>query len=423
MTYKEATSYIHSLGVFGSRLGLERIAALCHVLGDPQDSLGFIHVAGTNGKGSVTAMLSSMLRAQGRRVGMYTSPFLLKFNERIKVNGKDISDRALASLVGEVREKAEALDEQITEFEFITALAFLYFYRQKCDTVVLEVGLGGRFDATNIIKKPLISVITGIALDHTAVLGDTAEKIAFEKAGIIKPGVPVLYGEVDGGAADVIRAVAGKVGAPVCGTDFSRLSDIALSADGSDFMIDGFDMPFHTDLAGEFQPRNAMTAVTAAQMLGVPEKYIYAGLSHVEWKARFETLMHDPTVIYDGAHNPQGAAAAVRTLNAVCGGRKVILFTGMMRDKDCAGAAAIFSRAAQLCVCVRVANPRSADPADLAKLYTELGVEARAFDNTADAVRFACSEAKKRGLAVFAAGSLYMYAEFTACLEAYRRAY
>ena len=194
MNYKESLEYIHCGFFGGTRPGLERVGELLGKLGDPQDSLRFVHVAGTNGKGSVCAMTDSVLRAAGYHTGLYTSPYLERFNERMVCDGEAISDEELAELTSYVKPFAEEMEDKPTEFELITAVAMLFFARHKCDPVVLEVGMGGRLDATNIIKTPLVSVITGISLDHTAILGDTVAAIAREKAGIIKPGVPVIFG-------------------------------------------------------------------------------------------------------------------------------------------------------------------------------------------------------------------------------------
>ena len=192
MTYEEAINYIHSIDWRGSRPGLSRVSELLDKLGNPQDELKFIHVGGTNGKGSFCAMMSSVLKEAGYKTGLFTSPYIEFFNERMMINGEPISNSELAEFTSQVRKIADSMTDPPTEFELITAVAMLYFKENKCDIVVLEVGLGGRLDATNIIKSPILSVITGIALDHTAVLGDTIEKIAFEKAGIIKKGIPVL---------------------------------------------------------------------------------------------------------------------------------------------------------------------------------------------------------------------------------------
>ena len=196
MTYQEALDYIHSVCWKGSRPGLERTIELTERLGRPQDTLKFIHVAGTNGKGSTSAMLASILQQAGYKVGLYTSPFILRFNERMRINGEDVPDEELAQITALVRPHADAMEDTPTEFELITAIALCYFARNHCDYVVFEVGMGGRLDSTNVIAAESVaaSVITGIAMDHTAFLGDTPEKIAAEKAGIIKANVPVVYG-------------------------------------------------------------------------------------------------------------------------------------------------------------------------------------------------------------------------------------
>ena len=223
MTYNEALQYIHGVSGVFCKPGLDRVSELCLGLGNPQDTLKFIHVGGTNGKGSVSAMTASVLCEGGYKVGLYTSPYVRKFNERIRVNGENISDEALAQLTEAVKDVADKMTDKPTEFEIITAIAFEHFRREKCDVVVLEVGLGGRFDATNIIKAPLLSIITGIALDHTAILGDSVEKIAFEKAGIIKEGCPCLYGGEDMSAGRVISEIAEGRGSSFNTVDYSML--------------------------------------------------------------------------------------------------------------------------------------------------------------------------------------------------------
>ena len=204
MTYKEALEYIHSVTWMGSRPGLSRITELCEKMNNPQNSLRFVHVAGTNGKGSFSCMLSEILREAGYRVGLFTSPFIKEFNERIRINGENIADEDLAEVTEYVRGFADTMADLPTEFELITAIALEYFRRQNCDIVVLEVGMGGRLDSTNVIRTPVLSVITEISLDHTGMLGDTVEAIAAEKAGIIKAGVPVMFSGTDERARAVV---------------------------------------------------------------------------------------------------------------------------------------------------------------------------------------------------------------------------
>ena len=212
MTYNEALAYIHSVNWTFCKPGLDRIGELCEKLGHPEKKLKFVHVAGTNGKGSFCSMLESVLRAAGYKTGLYTSPYIKEFNERMRVMGENIENETLADITERVRPIADSMKDKPTEFELITAIAFQYFYESKCDVVILEAGMGGRLDSTNIIRNPLLSVITGIALDHTDYLGDTVEKIAAEKAGIIKDSAPVLYGGEDNCAREVIRRTANERG-------------------------------------------------------------------------------------------------------------------------------------------------------------------------------------------------------------------
>ena len=251
MTYKEALEYIHSVTWMGSRPGLSRITELCEKMNNPQNSLRFVHVAGTNGKGSFSCMLAEILSAAGYRVGLFTSPFIKDFNERIRVNGENIADEELAEVTEYVRGFAETMEDLPTEFELITAIALEYFRRRACDIVVLEVGMGGRLDSTNIIKTPVLSVITEISLDHTAMLGDTVEAIAAEKAGIIKPGIPVVVGETGGNAEvrEVFATKALETRSPICFADEAE--------------------PPHreTQLKGFCQEKNTSTILSALEFL------------------------------------------------------------------------------------------------------------------------------------------------------------
>ena len=287
MTYTQALDFIHSTCWKGSRPGLSRTIELAARLGDPQNTLKFIHIAGTNGKGSTSAMLAAILQKAGYRVGLYTSPFIIRFNERMRIDGMDIPDNELAEITEFVKPHAEAMTDTPTEFELITAIALVYFARHNCDYVVFEVGMGGRLDSTNIIDAETVvaSVITGIAMDHTAFLGDTPEKIAKEKAGIIKEGVPVVFGgnhapvglnedmlpfsdalATAQSCARVIREKAAEVGAPYSETDHTRLANIRADLFGADFDF-GERKDLHISLAGLYQPYNTATVLTVIDLL------------------------------------------------------------------------------------------------------------------------------------------------------------
>lgn len=439
MTYTQALDYIHSVCWKGSRPGLERITELCARLGNPQDKLKFIHVAGTNGKGSTCAMLDSILRAKGLKVGLFTSPFILRFNERMRVDGQDITDDELATVTELVKPHADAMADTPTEFELITAIAFVYFLRRGCDVVVLEAGMGGRLDSTNVIKPEsvLLSVITGIAMDHTAFLGDTPEKIAFEKAGIIKAGVPVLFGGAhipvggDGDSIDyasvanVIRGVASERNAPYTETDFSSLQNIRCHLTGATFDFgEGKDLSL--PLLGVYQPYNAANVLTALSLLSargvsVSEHDVRQGLTAVTWQGRFEILCSDPLVISDGGHNPEGVDAAVAGIKQYLGGDKVYLLTGVMADKDYDRMVRRMAEVSERVFAVRPDNDRAMAADDYAKVFEALGIPAKGYNTVAEAVCAAMDACKRDGKALLCLGSLYMYGEVRAAVEAWGR--
>ena len=425
MTYEEALAFIHAVDWKGSRPGLERISALTKALGNPQDGLRFIHVAGTNGKGSTSAMLASILGAAGYRVGLYTSPYVERFNERIVYRGEPISDEDLARDTETVKAAAEGMEDAPTEFELITAVAFVYYRRMGCDFVVLECGLGGRLDATNVIRTPVLSVITGIALDHCATLGDTTAKIAGEKAGILKPGVPVLFGEGDEDAETVIRETAAERGCPYHRTDFAGIGDPRADLDGIRFRFRGREV--RCALSGLYQTRNTATALTAVDLLraegiAVPEEAVEEGLSRVRWKARFERLAADPTVIYDGAHNPQGIAAAAENIRAILSPMtpdgRVSLLMGVMADKEHREMIEMLAPLADHVTTVTPRNARSLSAGDAAREFRECGTEAEASDILEEGVARAVRRAKESGRPLVCLGSLYMYADVKRAVNA-----
>ena len=329
MTYDEAIKYIHGVSNFFCKPGLDRIKELCQGLGNPQNDLKFIHVGGTNGKGSVCSMLSSVLTEAGYRVGLYTSPYILEFNERMRVNGKNIDKDTLARLTERAKAVAEKMADSPTEFELITAIAFLYFKEEKCDVVVLEVGMGGRLDATNIIGKPHLAIITGIALDHTAFLGDTIEMIAAEKAGIIKESSVALWGGESKVAEAVIEEEVSKKQSILCKTDYSELNIKAYDLSGTTFDYRGRE-DIKITLLGSYQPRNAAIVLDAVDNLSsnglhVSEEAVRGGLLKARWPARFEIIGNNPTVIFDGAHNPQGVRATATSIKDYYGDKRELL--------------------------------------------------------------------------------------------------
>lgn len=412
MNYKECLEYIHSINWTFCKPGLERIEELCKKLGNPERELRFIHVGGTNGKGSTSSMLASVLLESGYKVGLYTSPYVKVFNERMRINGENISDSELVEVTERVRPIADAMTDKPTEFELITAIAFEYFRKNKCDIVVLEVGMGGRLDSTNIIEAPLLSIITGIALDHTAFLGDTVEKIAAEKAGIIKKGCPILYGGQDKSAEAVIKNSAEEQGSEFYSVDYEKLTSIDTSLEGSRFSFGERD-DIKIALLGAYQPRNAAIVISAVDILKkrieISEDALYRGLEKARWHARFELLSRDPLIIFDGAHNPQGIAAAVESIKLYFKDKKVYILTGVLRDKDYTAIAKDLSTVASKAFTLTPDNPRALSAAEYADVLDAAGIESNACDSIESAFELAKACAKRDNIPLVCLGSLYVY--------------
>jgi len=415
MNYSEALSYIHSINWTFCKPGLERIQNLCKKMGDPQNSLKFVHVAGTNGKGSFCSMLDSILREAGYKVGLFTSPYIKEFGERIRFDGENISDDDLVEVTKFVKPIADAMSDKPTEFELITAIAFEYYRRKNCDIVILEAGLGGRLDSTNVINTPVLSVITGIALEHTEILGDTVEKIAAEKAGIIKSGVPVIFGGEDDAAHDVISQKAQDMGSVYTRVDRSTLKIHKSDLEGTDLSFKNHD-DLHISLLGTYQSVNAsnvLEAVDALRNIGynISESAVKSGLSKAKWCARFEIISKDPLIIYDGAHNPQGVDNAVASVKQYFGNTKVLVLSGVMGDKDFGYMASRISTVAERVFTVTPDNPRSLPAKKYAEVFESLGVPAVGIDSVQNAVKAAKAYAKEQNTALVCLGSLYMYGD------------
>lgn len=380
MSYESTLAYIHQVKWQGQKPGLSRTRTLLAALGNPQDKLRFVHIAGTNGKGSTAACTASILRAAGYRVGLYTSPFLNRFNERIQVNGEQISDADLERIVDEVRPHAEQMEDAPTEFELITALGVLYFLEQRCDIVVLEVGLGGELDSTNVIPAPECAVITALGLDHTRELGNTLAEIARAKAGIIKPGTTVVS---YGGALEtdtVIETRCAAVGCPLIFVPFDRLTVHSVGVDGTRFDFDGL-RDLTLPLLGSYQPNNAAVAITAARVLArkgwhITEDAIRRGIAAVSWPGRFELLSRDPMLILDGSHNPHGMQATVESLRALFPGKRFTFLLSVMADKDYQEMVELLVPLAERFVTVAAHTPRALSAERLAEVCAAYGVPA-----------------------------------------------
>ena len=415
MTYDEALNYIHSVSNFFCKPGLERISELCHRIGDPQKKLKFIHVTGTNGKGSVCSMLASILMAEGYKVGLYTSPYVREFNERMRINGRNIPNEYLAMLTEEVRQSADKMMDSPTEFELITAIAFEYFSREKCDIVVLEVGMGGRLDATNIIESPLLSIITGISVDHIAFLGDTIEQIAGEKAGIIKQNCPVLFGGESKVAEEIIAKEANKKQSILYKTDYSSLSVEDMTLEGTTFNYKG-KRDIKLSLLGEYQPRNASVVLDAVDILRqggikINEEAVKVGLANAKWPARFEIIKNEPTVIFDGAHNLQGIEAAVKSIKQYFPDKRVIVISGVLKDKDYQKISDSISEIASRVYTITPSNPRALSAMEYANIFESKGIKAICCGSVNEAIDLAIKEATATNSAICCLGSLYTYCE------------
>lgn len=341
MTYEEALQYLDRTQLRGSYLGLEKIRGVLDRLGNPEKRMKFVHVAGTNGKGSTAALLDACLRRAGYRVGLYTSPHLVRCNERFKIDGQEIGDETLAAATERVKAVMDTLDQAPTQFELMTCIGFCCFEAERCDIVVLEVGLGGRSDTTNVIPVPEAAVITRIGLEHTEILGDTLEKIAAEKAGIIKAGGTVVLGDPAPEVRAVVETACREQGAELRLSDPAEARVLDRSLDGQTFAWRQY--PAVTlSLLGDHQLQNGCTALTTLLALrergwSIPDEAILEGFRAVRWPARFECVSRRPTVILDGGHNPQCAQAIADALRTYFPGRKCGFLMGVMADKDLRG--------------------------------------------------------------------------------------
>ena len=366
MNCNEAIEYIHSLEKFGIKPGMERIRALCSELGNPQEKLKIIHVAGTNGKGSTSTIISNILRQSGYNTGLFISPYVTDFRERIQYNGNMIGKNELAECVETVKEAIDKLalqDIQPTEFEAVTAAAFLYFKKKNCDFVVLEVGLGGRLDSTNVIVAPYVSVITSISFDHTAILGDTIEKIAAEKCGIIKFGAEtVAYPFQDEKAMAVIRETCKNKLNELRVPDLSKLTVKEERLEGTYAVYDGLE--FLLPLAGEHMIYNACTAVEAVRSLSrlaieISDDAIIKGIEKSVMPARTELIKKKPVIILDGGHNEGCANALCTFIKKHLTGKRIIMLSSMMADKDYDSYLKTVAPLAQTFIATRADVPRA----------------------------------------------------------------
>ncbi len=415
MNYQESLDYILGTPNPGGVYERNVINTLLRELGDPQRGPKYVHIAGTNGKGSTSAFIASVLTEAGYRTGLYTSPYIQRFNERIQICGEQIPDDALAEITTEIAAAVERVQaagyRRPTIFELITALGFCWFRRQNCDVVVLEVGMGGRLDTTNAIDESEVAVIANIGLDHTEFLGTTLPEIAFEKAGIVKPGGDVvLYGQTEE-VEEVFRRVCRERGASLTRADSSLATVRESSVSGTVFDYPGWE-DMHISLLGRYQVSNACSALTAVERLrargwNIPDSAVRAGLTKAHWPGRLELLRQEPAVIVDGAHNPQGIQALMEAMEALFPGKKLRLVVGVLADKDYHAGIAIAEGQAEKFYAVSPPSYRALEAEALAEEIRQKGsVPVSAYDSIPEAIEAALAEAGRDDvICIF--GSLY----------------
>ena len=422
MNYEDTLKYIHSFSMFTGKPGTHRIKKFMELLGNPQDRLKFVHIAGTNGKGSVAAMTASVLTNAGYKTGMYTSPYIIDFRERMQIDFKMISKEELSRLTIVAKEYAEKFaqtDEPLSEFELITAIAFLWFAKQGCDIVVLETGLGGKYDATNVIKNPLVSVITSISLDHTKVLGDNTAQIAKEKCGIIKPNsITVSYPLQEDCVIQVIKSSVEKKNNILYVGDMHKVYVLESNLEGSKISYQG--MLVHIPLIGRHQIANGITALETINALKskgylISEESIIDGMKNAKWQGRMEVIANKPYVIVDGAHNLSGIQALARALQDIALNKITVIF-GMLEDKDYLGALETITPICDQLMLITPNHPRAAAYEKLLPKAKALCNYVRGFNTLEEAYKESISSMGANDTLVIC-GSLYIVADAKKCVE------
>ncbi len=415
MNISETIEFIHSVNWKGSRLGLDRIIELLELLDSPHKKLKFVHVAGTNGKGSTCAMISSILSTAGYKTGLHTSPHLLRIHERFIIDGKEISDKDLGIIAEKVKMASLKMTDTPTEFEIIFAMALLYYCMYECDIVVLEVGLGGELDATNCIPFPEVAVITSLALDHTEFLGNTLKKIARVKAGIIKEGCTVVVYPSDEDVNSVYKEVCSTNSATLKVIDFNHLSVIKNIDENclNNYQLfnwkDYKNLPM--PLIGFHQLNNAAVALEAIDVLcangyDIDESDIRIGLSSVKWPARMEILSKDPVFILDGGHNTQGTKVLFDTISHLFPNEKIIFIMGVLKDKNYEEMISIIRPLVKKVICLTPDSDRSLPAEKLSDYLNKSGINASSFQDEKEAIMYAIQQKDKEPIVAF--GSLYM---------------
>jgi dihydrofolate synthase/folylpolyglutamate synthase len=416
-TIEEAMQFIYRTSWKGSRLGLSRMKELMGLMGNPEKKMKFVHIAGTNGKGSTAAMLASILTEAGYKTGLYTSPVIHTFGERAQINGKPITETEIIEIANRLQRYADKMPDAPTEFELITAMSLLYFYEKRCDIVVLEVGMGGRLDATNVIGTPEVAVITSIGLDHIAELGNTVEEIAGEKTGIIKMGGAAVCHPQTHSVERVIRNKCAEQGTEVTFVEDALIPAVGQGLEGQTFEYKGI-KDLLIPLLGKHQLYNAATAIEASRVLknrgwSISEDALRTGLRKTSWPGRFEIMKREPAFIVDCAHNPQGVQTAVDTLRTLFPDKKFLFLFGVLADKDYKTMLAILIPHASRFVTVTPPDPRAL-PAE--ELNSECGgITVTPYETIRQGVEYAMASSE-RGDVICSLGSLSMVGQIRECL-------
>lgn len=414
MDYEQAIEYIYSFSQFSRNPSLDRIKELCALLGNPQKQLKFVHVAGTNGKGSTCCMIANVLKQAGYKTGLFISPYVIDFRERMQVNFHMIPKADVVRIVEKIKGCIDQMKRKPREFEVVTALGLTWFAEQQCDIVVLEVGLGGRFDATNVIDCPLVSVITSISKDHTQILGDTIEQIAKEKCGIIKPnGITVCYPLQQPEAMAVIMQHCFENDNHFVLGNYQSITRKKVYLDGTDIVYR--ELPLHIPLAGEHQVANCITALETIFCLqqkgfSITQEQIVQGIANTFFPGRMERVCEDPIIILDGAHNPDGIQALCRWMEQMQN-KRIILVLGMLKDKDYKAALQSLSRHVDTLITVTPQNGRALTAKDLAEVAKGAFSKIETVANAEQAITLAKKLAEKDDIIVIS-GSLYLVSQF-----------
>ena len=421
MNLDQTLEYIHSNYWNGGTFGLGRVTRLLERMGNPQKDLKFIHIAGTNGKGSTASMTANILQKAGYVTGLYTSPYIFKFHERMQVNGECITDEELIDITAWIKSLADTMESQPSEFELVTCIAFEFFKRRKCDIISLEVGLGGEFDATNTIDAPEVAVMTNIGLDHTELLGDTLEKIAETKSKIIKTGTHAVTYREPASVEAVFEARCAEVGAEWTRADFDSIELLSASLEGQVFNWGPY-KEIQLPLLGDHQLKNSAVVLTLMGVLQekgwkITEQHIRDGIATVSWPGRFELIGREPLFIVDGGHNPQCIEALVKNVRDYLNGRKLTILTGVLADKDYNQMYADMAQYAAEFVTLTPGNPRALSAEGLKAYLERFGKPVTACSDVTEAVRMAKEKAGRDGV-VLCYGSLYMLGDVVTAARA-----